>query len=49
MLSLLMFQPDYIARLIELGERDACARASEIEAFLQPGSLSTIEASAGMR
>lgn len=35
MLSLLMFQQDYIARLIELGENDARARAAEIGAFLQ--------------
>ncbi|MSO84131.1 MAG: patatin [Acidobacteria bacterium] len=35
MLSLLMFQPDYLARLIDLGERDASARAAEIDAFLQ--------------
>ena len=34
MLSLLMFQPDYIGRLIELGEEDARARAAEIDAFL---------------
>lgn len=34
MLSLLMFQPDYIGRLIELGEEDARARAGEIDAFL---------------
>jgi NTE family protein len=34
MLSLLMFQPDYIGRLVELGEADARSRASEIEAFL---------------
>jgi NTE family protein len=34
MLSLLMFQQDYIARVIELGESDARARASEIDAFL---------------
>jgi NTE family protein len=34
MLSLLMFQPDYIGRLIELGEADAHARAAEIDAFL---------------
>jgi NTE family protein len=40
MLSLLMFQPDYIARLIELGESDARARADEIEAFLRPSSPS---------
>ena len=49
MLSLLMFQPDYIAKLIELGESDAHARAAEIEAFLQSGFLSSIEASAGAR
>jgi NTE family protein len=34
MLSLLMFQSDYIGRLIELGESDARARASEIDKFL---------------
>ena len=34
MLSLLMFQPDYIGRLIDLGEADARARAAEIDAFL---------------
>lgn len=34
MLSLLMFQPEYIARLIELGEADARKRGAEIEAFL---------------
>ena len=34
LLSLLMFQPDYIARLIELGEADARARAADIERFL---------------
>lgn len=33
-LSLLMFQSDYLGRLIELGEEDAEARAEEIEAFL---------------
>jgi NTE family protein len=36
LLSLLMFQPDYIARLIELGEADARARNADIEAFLGP-------------
>ncbi len=35
MLSLLMFQQDYIGRLIELGEADAAARAAEIDAFLE--------------
>jgi NTE family protein len=36
MLSLLMFQHDYIRRLIEIGEGDAAARADEIDAFLAP-------------
>lgn len=35
MLSLLMFQQDYIEKLIELGEADAHARSREIEAFVQ--------------
>ncbi len=35
MLSLLMFQPDYIAKVIALGEADARARSAEIEAFVQ--------------
>ena len=34
MLSLLMFQPDYVSRLIELGEADAHARRDEIDRFL---------------
>ena len=34
MLSLLMFQPDYIAKLIELGEADARKRSAEIDAFI---------------
>jgi NTE family protein len=33
-LSLLMFQHDYIRRLIELGEADAEVRAAEIDAFM---------------
>jgi NTE family protein len=33
-LSLVMFQADYLSRLLELGERDAEARADEIGAFL---------------
>jgi hypothetical protein len=36
MLSLVMFQLDYIQRLIELGERDAEARAEDIDRFLGP-------------
>jgi NTE family protein len=34
LLSLLMFQPDYLARLIELGEKDAEARRTAIAEFL---------------
>ena len=43
MLSLLMFQPDYLARLIELGEHDARARAGEIDAFLSRAPGGTVE------
>jgi NTE family protein len=35
MLSLVMFQSDYVRRLIELGETDASARMSEIRRFLR--------------
>jgi NTE family protein len=35
MLSLLMFQQDYIAKLIELGESDARVRSQEIEVFIR--------------
>ena len=34
LLSLVMFQPDYLSRLIELGEADAESRKDEIAAFL---------------
>jgi NTE family protein len=34
LLSLLMFQRDYIARLIDLGEADAARHAPEIDQFL---------------
>jgi NTE family protein len=34
MLSLILFQPDYLRALIEVGEKDAEARCDEIEAFL---------------
>ena len=34
LLSLVMFQPDYLARVIELGESDALRRMNEIELFL---------------
>jgi NTE family protein len=33
-LSLLLFQDDYLSSLIELGEADAAARADEIEQFM---------------
>jgi len=36
-LSLILFQPDYLRALIEMGERDAEARAGEIDAFLNEG------------
>jgi NTE family protein len=36
MLSLMMFQTDYVKRLIELGESDALAKRAEIEEFLRP-------------
>jgi NTE family protein len=35
MLSLVMFQSDYVKRLIEMGEADARTRAGEIERFLR--------------
>lgn len=34
-LSMVMFEPRYIAKLLEMGERDAEARASEIGEFLE--------------
>jgi NTE family protein len=34
MLSLVMFQGDYIRRLLDLGEADATARIEEIRGFL---------------
>lgn len=34
LLSLLMFQPDYVQALIDLGEKDAAAQAEAIDAFL---------------
>jgi hypothetical protein len=36
MLSLVMFQTDYVKRLIELGESDALAKRADIESFLRP-------------
>jgi NTE family protein len=35
MLSLVMFQGDYIRRLVELGEGDAAARMPQIRRFLR--------------
>lgn len=34
LISLVMFQPDYLRRLMQLGEEDAAERAGEIESFL---------------
>ena len=36
LLSLLMFQPDYLTHLIEIGEADAEARVDDIRALLGP-------------
>jgi hypothetical protein len=38
MLSLVMFQADYVKQLIELGEADAKARLPEIRRFLSEWS-----------
>jgi NTE family protein len=35
-LSMLMFQSDYLTRIMEMGEEDAEARADEISAFIEP-------------
>ena len=37
-LSMVLFQPDYLCRLIELGEADAEARAEEIDNFILAGA-----------
>lgn len=37
-LSMVLFQPDYLTALIEMGEKDAEARVGEIEAFLETES-----------
>jgi len=34
-LSLVLFQPDYVGHLIELGEEDAEARSQEIQDFIE--------------
>ena len=36
MMSMLMFQHDYLTHLMELGEADAEARADELAAFVEP-------------
>ena len=36
-LSMLMFQPDYLTALIEIGERDAEARLGDLEAWMDRG------------
>ncbi len=41
LLSLLMFQPDYLSRLIELGEADAELRRDEIEGLLEGTQIQT--------
>jgi hypothetical protein len=33
---MLMFQPDYVGRLIEMGEADAESRAQELAEFMEP-------------
>lgn len=38
-LSLLLFQPDYLRALIDIGEADAEQRMSEIEALVSPGNV----------
>jgi len=44
-LSLFMFQPDYIRRLIDLGEADGLAHAGSLEAFLSgPIEATVVEA-----
>ena len=37
-LSMVLFQPDYLTALIEIGERDAEERVDEIRAFLSDGA-----------
>jgi NTE family protein len=42
LLSLVLFQPDYLRRLMQLGESDTRARADEIAAFLRPAGSGPI-------
>ncbi len=34
-LSMLLFDPGYVERLVDIGEHDVAAREDEIEAFLE--------------
>jgi NTE family protein len=43
-LSMVMFEPTYISRVIELGEQDADKRAGEIAAFLEGESSPGLQA-----
>ncbi|HSN67748.1 MAG TPA: patatin-like phospholipase family protein [Thermoanaerobaculia bacterium] len=47
-LSMLMFEPDYLTRLIEIGEADGEARMPEIEALLATESLPSLAAEAAI-
>lgn len=47
-LSLLMFQPDYTAELIQVGEADAERREAELAALLEPAGTSEIEVEEGV-
>ncbi|MBI4485877.1 MAG: patatin-like phospholipase family protein [Acidobacteria bacterium] len=49
MLSLLMFQPDFIVKLIELGQSDARARSEDIEAFIQGDGGRSVSPTTGGR
>lgn len=45
-LSLVLFQPDYLRRLIELGEQDAEAQAERLQSFLH-GTPTSVESNNG--
>ena len=44
LLSMVMFQPDYLTRMIELGEADAERRRDEIDTFLSAQEVATLGA-----
>jgi NTE family protein len=44
LLSMLMFQPDYIARLIDIGSEDAEAKAGQIAALIEDAEAQTASA-----